>query len=347
MKIIRAGLIGYGFSGEIFHAPFIKALEGFELSKVVSSNFEKVRKQFPHVDVVQDVDQLLTDESIDLVIITTPNTTHHSIAKKALLAGKHVVVEKPFVNQAVDGEELIELAAQQNKILTVFHNRRWDNDFLTVKQCIASGALGEIYSFESHYDRYRPQVTKRWREQDLEGSGILYDLGAHLIDQALHLFGLPETVQGDVQIQRENGVADDYFHIVLGYGKLRVILHSSCIVKQSGPRFQVHGSEGSFIKYGLDSQEEALKAGRMPGELHWGKDQEERYAELSLQLGGLNLKSRVETVHGAYQSFYKELYHAIVDHAPVPVLAFDAMNTIKVIEAVKLSSKKLKTLSFV
>ncbi|MEX2461236.1 MAG: oxidoreductase [Paenibacillaceae bacterium] len=347
MRILRTGLIGYGLSGEIFHAPFIKAIEGFELTKVVSSNPEKVSKHFPQVEVVLEVEQLLEDERIDLIIITTPNTTHHALAKKALLAGKHVVVEKPFVNHASDAEELIEIATKSNKVLTVFQNRRWDNDFLTVKQCIASGTLGEIFSFESHFDRYRPQVTKRWREQDLDGSGILYDLGAHLIDQALHLFGLPETVQGDVRVQREYGVADDYFHIVLGYGKLRVILHSSCIVKQSGPRFQVHGSQGSFIKYGLDSQEEALKAGGIPGGSQWGKDREDRYGELTIQLGGLDLKSKVETIHGRYDTFYKELYHAIVDHSPVPVLAFDAMNTIKIIEAVKQSSKELRTLNYI
>jgi scyllo-inositol 2-dehydrogenase (NADP+) len=347
LKILRTGLIGYGMSGEVFHAPLIKALEGYELSKVVSSNPEKVYKHFPQAEVINNVEQLLSDEYIDLVIITTPNTTHHSIAKQALLAGKHVVVEKPFVNHAKDAEELIEIAAMYNKVLTVFHNRRWDNDFLTLKQCIESGALGEIYSFESHFDRFRPQVSQRWREQDLEGSGVLYDLGAHLIDQALMLFGQPETVQGDVLVQRENGVADDYFHIVMGYGKLRVILHSSCIVKSSGPRFQVHGNKGSFIKFGLDSQEEALKAGKTLGDSLWGKDSEDRYGELSTQMGGLNQTSKIETVPGSYESFYKELYHSIIDHTPVPVLAADAMITIKLIEAVKQSSLEKRTLSFI
>jgi scyllo-inositol 2-dehydrogenase (NADP+) len=299
------------------------------------------------VEVINNVEQLLSDEQIDLIIITTPNTTHQSIAKQALLAGKHVVVEKPFVNHGKDAEELIEIAAMNNRVLTVYHNRRWDNDFLTVKQCMESGALGEIYSFESHFDRFRPQVSQRWREQDLEGSGIVYDLGAHLIDQALMLFGQPETVQGDVLVQRENGVADDYFHIIMGYGKLRVILHSSCIVKSSGPRFQVHGNKGSFIKFGLDSQEEALKAGKTLGDSLWGKDSEDRYGELSTQMGGLNQTSKIETVPGSYESFYKELYHSIIDHTPVPVLAADAMITIKLIEAVKQSSLEKRTLSFI
>jgi scyllo-inositol 2-dehydrogenase (NADP+) len=344
---LRTGLIGYGFSGETFHAPFIKALDGYELSKVVSSNPTKVHNHFPQVEVVKDVSELLSDDLIDLVIITTPNTTHHQIAKQALLAGKHVVLEKPFVNQTKDAEELIDLAAKSNKILTVFHNRRWDNDFLTVKQCKESGALGEIFMFESHFDRYRPLVTGRWREQNLEGSGILYDLGAHLIDQALLLFGLPETVQGDVLVQRDNGVADDYFHIVLGYGKLRVILHSSCLVSSAGPRFQVHGSKGSFIKYGLDSQEEALKSGKIPGVPQWGQDREDRYGELNIRTGELNVVNKIETIPGSYQSFYKELYHSIVNCSVVPVLAVDAMNTIKVIEAVKKSSLEKKTISFI
>ncbi|QGQ95356.1 oxidoreductase [Paenibacillus psychroresistens] len=346
MKILRAGLIGYGFSGEIFHAPFIKALEGYELSKVVSSNPTKVHNHFPEVEVIESVDELLADELIDLVIITTPNTTHHSIAKKALLAGKHVVVEKPFVNQAKDAEELIELAANSQKIITVFQNRRWDNDFLTVKQCIESGALGEIFTFESHFDRFRPQVTERWREQDLEGSGILYDLGAHLIDQALQLFGLPETIQGDVQVQRNDGLVDDYFHIVLGYGKLRVILHSSCIVMSVGPRFQVHGNKGSFVKYGMDSQEAALKTGKIPGTLEWGWDSEDSYGALNIRKDEIDVLSKVETIPGSYQSFYQELYHSIVDAGAVPVDAVDAMNTIKVIEAVKASSLEKRTLLF-
>jgi scyllo-inositol 2-dehydrogenase (NADP+) len=346
LKILRAGLIGYGFSGEIFHAPFIKALEGYELSKVVSSNPTKVNNHFPQVEVVKDVTELLSDELIDLVIVTTPNTTHYSIAKQALLAGKHVVVEKPFVNHAKDAEELIELAANSNKILTVFHNRRWDNDFLTVRQCIESGALGEIFMFESHYDRYLPQVNRRWREQNLEGSGFLYDLGSHLIDQALQLFGLPETVLGDVLAQRDGGVTDDYFHVILGYGKLRVILHSSSIVMSVGPRFQVHGSKGSFIKYGMDSQEAALKSGKIPGSKEWGLDSEDRFGKLNIRMGELNVISAIETIPGSYQSFYKELYHSIVDSSAVPVHAVDAMNTIKVIEAVKKSSLEKRTVFF-
>jgi scyllo-inositol 2-dehydrogenase (NADP+) len=346
MKKVRVGLIGYGFSGQIFHGPFLKTLAGFECAKIVSSNPEKVKKDFPDVEIVTNVEQLLADPNIDLVIVTTPNTTHYPFAKQALLAGKHVVVEKPFVNSSKDAEELIEIASQYKKVLTVFQNRRWDNDFLTVKAAMESGALGEIYCFESHYDRYKPEVTPRWREQNLAGSGMLYDLGAHLIDQALHLFGLPESVFGDIFAQRENGVVDDYFHIVLGYGKLRVILHSSMIVKHSGPRFQVHGSKGSFIKYGLDSQEDALKQGKVPGDALWGRDHEHNYGELTMNVGGLTLKSKIETIPGSYESFYNGLYESITENKPVPVSATDALNTIRVIETVKLSSEEKRNISF-
>jgi scyllo-inositol 2-dehydrogenase (NADP+) len=346
MKILRVGLIGYGFSGKVFHAPFFKFMDHFELTAVVSSNPDKVKEDFPLVKVVSEVEQLLSDATIDLVIITTPNTTHYSIAKQALMAGKHVVVEKPFVNHSKDAVELIKIADEHHKIITVFQNRRWDNDFLTVKSCIQSGILGDIYSFESHFDRYRPQVAQRWREQDLEGSGILYDLGAHLIDQSLHLFGMPETVLGDSFVQREQGVVDDYFHIVLGYGKLRVILHSSSFVKSAGPRFQVHGAKGSLIKYGLDSQEQDLRVGKTPGSEHWGKDREDLYGELTIEAGELPFKGKIETIPGSYESFYKGLYDAIVDQKPVPVEAVDAMHTIQIIEAVRQSSNEKRTVSF-
>jgi scyllo-inositol 2-dehydrogenase (NADP+) len=346
MKKLQVGIVGYGFSGEIFHAALLKALEEFELAKFVSSNPQKVKSHFPNAEVVSNIEDLLSDPNIDVVIVTTPNITHYPFAKQALLAGKHVVVEKPFVNHSKDADDLIRIAAQENKVLSVYQNRRWDNDFLTVKACIESGALGEVYYLQSNFDYYQPQVTNQWREQDLEGSGKLYDLGAHLIDQALLLFGLPDTISGDVLAQKENGVADDYFHIILGYGKLRVILHSGTIVKHSGPRFQVHGSKGSFIKYGLDPQADALIQGKRPGDPIWGKEHEEYYGELSIDIGGIPLKGKIETIPGSYESFYKELYLSITEKRPAPVSATDAMNTIKVIEAVKKSNQEKRVVHF-
>lgn len=346
MEKVKVGIIGYGFSGKTFHVPIIQTIKGLEISKIVSSNPQKVSETCPDAEVVSDVEQLFSDPAIDLIVITTPNTTHYPFAKQALLSGKHVVVEKPFVIHSKEAQELIEIATKHKKIISVFHNRRWDNDFLTVKTSVESGVLGEIYSYEAHYDRYRPEVTNRWREQNIEGSGMLYDLGSHLIDQAIHLFGLPETIYGDVFAQRKNSEVDDYFHIILGYGRLRVTLHSGSIVKSSGPKFQIHGDKGSFIKYGLDSQEDALKQGKVPGDAHWGKDQEEYYGELTIGIGDRTLKGKIETKGGAYESYYLGIYHTIIDNKPVPVSASDAMNTIKVIELVKKSSQEKRLVVF-
>ncbi|NRF95677.1 oxidoreductase [Paenibacillus frigoriresistens] len=346
MKKVNVGIVGYGLSGETFHAPIIRSIKGMEILKVVSSNPQKVKKNLPNAEVVSSIEELLSDESIDLVVITSPNPTHYSYAKQSLLAGKHVVVEKPFVIHVEEASDLIKTAKQQNKTLSVFQNRRWDNDFLTIKHCIKSEVMGEIFLYEAHYDRYRPEISSRWRETDAPGSGMLYDLGAHLIDQALHLFGTPMNVYGDVTSQRENSLVDDYFHIVLTYGRTRVILHSGSLVRRQGPRFQVHGSKGSFIKSGLDSQEDFLRQGKLPGCVDWGKDKEEWYGDLTVGIGERALTGKIETIPGSYESFYQGIYQAITENTPLPVTANEALNTIKVIELVKKSSEEKRTLPF-
>ncbi|WP_195575252.1 oxidoreductase [Paenibacillus sp. 1001270B_150601_E10] len=347
MKTINVGIVGYGLSGEIFHAPLVQSAAGMDILKVVSSDPLKVRRKFPDMEVVSSIEELLLDERIDLVVITTPNSTHYSFAKQCLLAGKHVVVEKPFVIHTEEAKDLIDTANEQNKLLSVFHNRRWDNDFQTVRHCIESGALGDIYLYEAHFDRYRPEVKDRWREQIGPGAGMLYDLGAHLIDQALYLFGSPINVYGDVFAQRVGASVDDYFHIILNYGKMRVILHSGSMVRNPGPKFQVHGSKGSFIKYGLDSQEDSLRQGKVPGSPGWGKDPEEWYGELTTEVGEEQWTTKkIETIPGSYENFYQGIYHSIINNAPLPVNAIEAMNTIKVIELAKKSSLEQKTILF-
>ncbi len=343
MKEVRVGLIGYGLSGAVFHAPLISSVHGLVLQKVVSSNPDKVRRDFPDVVVVPDVSSLLSDPAIDIIVISSPNTTHFEYAKQALHANKHVIVEKPFVNRSKDADELIRMAEQRNLLLSVFQNRRWDNDFLTVKKCIQEGLLGDIYTYEAHYDRFRPQISGKWKECELEGSGVLYDLGAHLIDQALHLFGMPDKISAEVLKQRPAAKIDDYFHLVLGYDRLRVILHAGCLVKKAGPRFQVHGSKGSLIKYGLDPQEEDLKRGLRPGHPAWGKDKEKWYAELTLGTD-LNVNTRLETIPGCYQVYYKGIYEAVVNGAPLPVSATEARNTIRVIEYAMQSSSEQRVI---
>ncbi|TYR80652.1 oxidoreductase [Priestia megaterium] len=341
MKKINVGLVGYGFSGVVFHAPLLSVLDEFTLLKVVSSNPEKVKSDLGDVAVVKELDELLADKDIDLVIITTPSGLHFDMAKKSLLAGKHVVLEKPMVVTTKEAEELIQLAKEKQVQLSVYHNRRWDNDFLTIKQLIETGDLGEINTYESHFDRFRPSVRDRWRENNVSGSGTLYDLGSHLIDQALHLFGMPDFVSADVFGQRENAQTDDYFHLVLGYEKRRVILHSATIVPSSGPRFQVHGSKGSFIKYGLDSQEEMLKAGQKPVDDSWGADDACFYGELVTSEG---TKRTVETVNGSYLTYYKKIADSLLHGKELPVTAEEGLNVIRVIEAAFKSSKEKKVI---
>jgi len=346
LQKVGVGIVGYGLAGAVFHAPLVSSVDGFELQKIVSSNAAKIKADYPNVEVVTSVDELLADSTLELVVIAAPNTAHYPIAKQALLAGKHVVVDKPFTNTSQEADELIQLAVETNRLLSVFQSRRWDNDFLTIKDCIKSGLLGEIYSYEAHYDRFRPEVRNRWREQALPGSGMLYDLGSHLIDQALHLFGLPQTIFADLQKQRPGSDVIDYFHLLLGYDRLRVVLHSGSVVRKPGPHFQIHGSQGSFIKYGLDSQEDTLKAGGRPGDAGWGADKAELWAEITTDMAGLTFTGKIETLPGAYENYYSQLLKAIREGQPLPVQAHEARATIKVIEKAMQSSQEKREVVF-
>ena len=342
--MLKVGLIGYGFSGAVFHAPLLKSLESFEITKVLSSNPTKVHDDLGNVEVVSDIKNILEDSAIQLVVVTTPNALHFEMAKQSLLAGKHVVLEKPMVNTVEEAEQLVELAKDRNLMLSVYQNRRWDNDFLTVKQLITEGVLGEVHTYEAHFDRYRPHVQTRWRELEGEGSGILYDLGSHLIDQALHLFGPPKFVQADLLNQREGAVTDDYFHVILGYETLRVILSSGSIVPAHDLKYMVHGKKGSFIKYGTDSQEEALKAGKKPVSSDWGEDDPAKYGALTLIDEGNPVPQNVKTIPGSYLTYYQKVFEHITEGKPSPVTAEEGLLTIKILELAKLSSEQKKAI---
>ncbi|PFH83644.1 oxidoreductase [Bacillus sp. AFS088145] len=344
MKKIKVGLIGYGFSGATFHAPFISVLEEFELTKVVSSKKEDIQRDLGDIDVVSSLDEVLKDELIDLVVITTPSGMHYEMAKQSLEAGKHVILEKPMVVETWEAEELIKIAEEKNRVLSVYHNRRWDNDFLTVKKLINEGVLGEINTYQVHFDRYRPEVRNRWREKQGPGSGMLYDLGSHLIDQALSLFGQPQFISADVFAQRENAETDDYFHIILGFDKLRVILHSGSIIPSNGPRFQVHGNKGSFIKYGIDEQEAALKEGKKPTEQAWGIDEPQFYGKLYTLDGEKEMEETIETIPGSYTTYYKKIAESIINGSNVPVTGIEGWSVIKIIEAAFKSSDEKKVI---
>ncbi|NJN18931.1 MAG: oxidoreductase [Oscillochloris sp.] len=329
-ETIRVGLIGYGYAGKTFHAPLIAADAGLVLAAIASRDPAKVHADWPDVAVVPSPQALLERDDIDLVVIATPNITHYPLAQAGLIAGKHVVVDKPFTTTVTEAETLAELAVQRECVLSVFHNRRWDGDFLTLCELVQSGELGEIMYLESHYDRFRPLVRDRWREQVGPGSGIWFDLGAHVLDQAIQLFGLPDALQADIVAQRPGARVDDYFHVQLHYGARRVVLHGSSLVAAPGPRFIVHGRNGSFLKYGLDPQEDALKAGIRPGTEGWGDDP--LPGLLTTVHGDAQGQRRVPTIPGNYPAFYQGVRKAILGQAPNPVPPAEAISVMRLLE---------------
>ncbi len=327
---LQVGIIGYGFASATFHAPLIAATHGLTLSGVTSSNAQRVWQTLPGMKVARTPGQLLADAAIDLVVIATPNDSHYPLAMAALEAGKHVVIDKPFTLDVAQARHLIALAEQHGRQLSVFHNRRWDSDFLTVASLIASGQLGELRHVESHFDRYRPQVQDRWRESAVQGGGLWYDLGIHLADQALQLFGKPSALWLDLQRQRNGAMADDWFHAVLHYDSLRVILHASALTASPAPRFVLHGTAGSFVKYGLDTQEAALKRGERPGAAGWGDDP--LHGIVSLGRDDQITSACHRTLPGDYTVYYAAMRDAILLGTPPPVTAASACDAMEIIE---------------
>jgi predicted dehydrogenase len=327
---IGVGLIGYGMAARVFHAPVITSVEGLRLRKVVERRAAESRARYPWVEVVGETDALLGDEAVELVVVATPNESHFELARRALLAGKHVVVEKPFAVTSEEAGRLIGLARERGKVLTAYHNRRWDGDFLTVRKLLADGLLGRLDEYESRFDRFRDEPRPgAWREEPGPGAGLLYDLGPHLIDQALVLFGPPRAVEADVQRQRRFARADDFFELTLHYEGPRVTLGAGMLAREPTPRFRLRGAEGSFVKYGLDPQEEALKAGRTPAEPGWGEEPPERWGTLDTRAGGAR---RVETLAGRYQDFYRNVAEAVRGRAAPPVKPEEARDTVRIIE---------------
>jgi scyllo-inositol 2-dehydrogenase (NADP+) len=342
MRTMNVGLIGYGMAGAIFHAPVIAAVEDLRIKSVMTSRGADVARDLPQAVAVESAAEIFADPAIELVVIATPNTTHFELAREALLAGKHVVIDKPMTTSAADADALIALAVERGRLLSVYQNRRWDNDFLTLRSILGTGRLGHVYTYEAHYDRFRPAIKPGWRERPQPGSGLLFDLGSHLIDQALVLFGMPETVMADVYEQRPDARVDDYFHIVLAYRDRRAILHASTIVRELGPHFALHGDGGSFLKYGLDSQEAALKAGRPAGGPDWGRDDPAAYGTFVDADGTREL---IETLPGSYPAFYAAMAAAIAGNGAVPVPAEAARDVIAVIELARRSAAERRTLT--
>lgn len=324
------GLLGFGLAGRELHLPLIAA-SGMPVAAVVTRQTAAVRATLPEARIYASAEELLADKAIELVVITTPNQLHAPQAMAALQAGKHVVIDKPFALSVAEADAVIACAQRHDRRLAIFHNRRWDSDFLTLQKLVRSGRLGEINSFQMRWDRYRPQVANRWREQDVPGSGVLYDLGPHLIDQALCLFGMPEWVQADVFRQRAGASVDDGFEISMGSGTLRVALGAGSLVADNNQRYRLHGALASLSKGGLDVQEAQLRAGRNPVDSEFGVEPESQFARLVHGADGSTEVLRSE--RGCWLEFYRLMRASIEDGGTVPVSAPEARSVMVILEA--------------
>ena len=328
---IRVGVIGFGLAGRVFHTAVVEATPGLELAVIVQRSGDEAENAYPRVKIARSIEEMLKDETIKLVIVGTPSYSHFEISEQCLRAGHNVVIDKPFTLTSEEARRLIELARERKVLLTAYQNRRWDGDFMTVKQVLASGKLGRIVSYESHFDRYRSEPKRDvWRESGGPGGGTLFDLGPHLIDQATTLFGDPESVFADVRIDRETGVTDDAFDIQLKFPSgVTALLRSTLTACKAGPRFVVHGTRGSFVKWGLDPQEDQLKAGMKFGDAGFGEDPENLWGEL--YIAGKPVE-RVKTAAGDYRLLYANVRDALLGVGELEVKPKQAWRTTRLIE---------------
>jgi predicted dehydrogenase len=334
-------------SGRVFHAPFVNLHPGFNLYGVFERSKKTVTQFYPAVKSFDTLEEMLADETIELVIVNTPNASHYEYAKKALEAGKHVIVEKPFVTDSREGEELIKLASKQQKKIAVYHNRRWDSDYQIIKQAVDEKWLGEIVEAEFHFDRFKEELNpKAHKEVPGPGTGALFDLGSHLLDQALYLFGKPEAVFGDIYIMRPISQVDDYFELLLYYQGKRVRLKGSYQAREPFPSFVLHGTKGSFLKTRSDIQEGELQAGKIPTGENWGVDPESEKGLLHTERNGEIIREHIASPKGNYMAYFEGVYQAIRFGKPVPVTAEDGLEVVKVIEAAFKSSHQRRVVEY-
>ena len=347
MEPIKTAICSFGMSGRVFHAPFLHANPGFELYSVWEREKNLAAAIYPEIRTCRTLQELLADPATELVIVNTPNYTHYDYTKQALQAGKHVIVEKPFTITEAQGLELIELAKQAGKKLSSYQSRRFDSDFRTVRRIVQSGVLGTIVEAEIHYDRFTPTLSpKVHKETPGPGTGLLYDLGAHLIDQALQLFGDPESVFADLFIIRDNSKVDDYMEVLLFYPGLRVRLKSSYLVREPLPAYSVFGHNGTFIKTRADVQEKHLLAGEPPTGADWGVEPVAEQGLLHAEIDGKVVRERVPTEKGSYMDYFTGMYEAIRSNAPLPVTAEQGVRIIRVIEKAYQSRAEKKIVPF-
>lgn len=347
MKQLHTAFVGYGPGGKVYNAPILRSVPGFTIDLILTSspeNIEAAKKDFPDARVVQDYDEILKSDKINLVVLVLPNHLHFEFAKRALEAGKHVLLEKPFTTHVKEANDLITLAHKKNLVISVNHNRRWDSDFQTVKKVVQNGLLGRVVEYEAHFDRFRNEVKSGWKEdKNVSGNGILYDLGSHLIDQALTLFGLPKEVFADIRIQRQGAEVPDSFELLLFYPDLKVSLKAGMLIKEKGATYSVFGTRGSFLKYGADVQEEALKQGKNPDNTSdWGKEPR----EIGGKLNTVDGEKLLESERGDYRQVYNSLYEAITTGQDPEVRPEQARDVIRIIEAAHRSQDERRVVTF-
>ncbi len=332
--MLNVGLVGFGFAGRVFHAPVIRAVDGLRLTTIVQRHGPGDQR-YGDVELVRSFDELLT-RKIDLVVVATPNASHHSTAKRSLRAGRHVVVDKPFTTTLAEAQDLVRAAKQQQRIVTVYQDRRYTGDFATVQQVVSEGALGRIVLFESHFDRFRPErKPNAWREEALPGSGVWFDIGPHLFDQAMLLFGIPDAIGADIRIEREGAVVDDAFDVTLFYPHMRAVLRASMVAPPVGPTWIVHGMQGSFMKYGMDPQETALKEGRTPDEPDWDTEPPELYGQLVTPDG----TQTVPTLRSSFVRYYENVRDAMLGTAELAVTPEWSLDVMRGLELAAASSR--------
>jgi predicted dehydrogenase len=340
MTPINTALCSFGMSGLVFHSPFLSINPHFNFYAVWERTKNLAQEKFPQVKTYRTLEAMLADDLVELVIVNTPNYTHYEYAKKSLEAGKHVIVEKPFTIDVTQANDLIELAKKQNRVLSVYQNRRYDSDYKTIKKVVSENLLGELVEVEMHFDRFREELSpKVHKETPGPGAGVLYDLGSHLIDQALQLFGKPEKIFADIRIVRPNSKVDDYFELLLYYPKLRVRLKASYIVREALPGYILHGLKGSFIKPKTDIQETLLKEGVIPGKKDWGTEPETEKGLLHTEIKGKEVIEFITSEQGNYNDYYNAIFEAIRNNQPLPVTAEEGAEVIKIILAAFKSSE--------
>jgi len=338
---LNTAITSYGMSGAIFHAPFLLCNPHFKITKILERNKQLSKERIPEAVIVKSFDEIINDPEIDLVVVNTPNELHFPMSKSALENGKHVIVEKPFVNTVEEGGELIELAKKNGLVLAVYQSKRTEGDFKTVKKILEEKILGELKIFESQVLRWKPDLgPKKWKVENHPGAGLLYDLGSHLIDQTLALFGMPKSVWADLRMIRENAVVDDYFEVQFDYLKFKVNLKSSLLARDEGFRFVVHGNKGSFTKYGSDNQERLLMKGILPNTKDWGKEDELYWGTIQTVADMFTLP----TIIGSYQHFFENVYQAIVNGTELLIKPEEALNVIRIIEIARQSFIEKRTI---